>query len=114
MNLFAKKENAETYIKTYKNYKTADGEQIIEGQTFYVYEDKNFKCVESRFGNFLNGKWAEKRFKTEEEVKELILMNKPCLSLNDLLANWGEISCRPFHLKSPLFQSFKNFAKTKI
>jgi len=84
MKLFAKKDNAEEYIKTYKNYKTTDGERIVEGHTFYVYEDKFFKCIKTSFGNFTSDKWAEKRFKTEEEVKELILMNKPCLSINDI------------------------------
>jgi hypothetical protein len=37
---FADKRNAEEYIKTYKNYKTTDGKQIVEGQTFYLYDDK--------------------------------------------------------------------------
>lgn len=81
---FAKKENAEIYLKTYKNYKTADGEQVVEGQTFYVYEDRNFKCIETRFGNFLDEKWAGKRFKTKTEVEELIRLNQKRFSLADV------------------------------
>jgi hypothetical protein len=81
---FAKRENAEEYIKTYKNYKTADGQQIVEGQTFYVYEDKNFKCIKTSFGNFTADKWAGKRFKTKKEVEELIRLNKKRFSLADI------------------------------
>jgi hypothetical protein len=84
MKLFAKKENAETYIKTYKNYKTADGEPIVEGQRFYIYDDKFFKCVGTSFGTFTSEKWAGKRFKTEDEVKELIKLNKPQYSLYNI------------------------------
>jgi hypothetical protein len=81
---FAKRENAEEYINTYKNYKTADGQQIVEGQTFYIYDDKFFKCVEAIFGHFLNEKWAGKRFKTKKEVEELIRLNKKRFSLADI------------------------------
>ena len=53
-------------------------------------------------------------FSTEESAEEYILMNKPILSLNDLLSVWG--SADEFHVyeKSPLFQNFKNLAKTKL
>jgi hypothetical protein len=81
---FAKRENAEEYIKTYKNYKTADGQQIVEGQTFYVYDDKNFKYIKTSFGNFTADKWAGKRFKTKKEVEELIRLNKKRFSLADI------------------------------
>lgn len=106
MKLFAKKENAENYLKTYKDYKTADGEQIVEGQTFYVYDDKYFKCIKTCFGNFTSDKWAGKRFKTEDEVNELILMNKPCLSLKEV----HEIGNKPIYG----LESLKELVKQKL
>jgi len=111
---FAKKENAEEYIKTYKNYKTADGSPIVKGQTFYLYDDKWFKCLEGKFGGFKSDKWVGKRYKTKEEVEELILMNKPCLSLNELLDAWGERGNREYYVKSPMFYSFRKFVEKKL
>ena len=53
-------------------------------------------------------------FAKKENLEEYILMNKPVLSLNDLLSVW--CSANEFHVyeKSPLFQNFKNLAKTKL
>ena len=52
-------------------------------------------------------------FSTEESAEEYILMNKPILSLNDLLSVW--YSANEFHVyeKSPLFKNFKDLAKNK-
>lgn len=52
------------------------------------------------------------------DKEEECLMDKPCLSLNDLLSVWGECSLY-YHKTSdyktaPLFQSFKKVAESKI
>ena len=51
-------------------------------------------------------------FKHKENAEEYILMNKPILSLNNLLSVWG--SDVEMYKESILFQNFKNLAKTKL
>ena len=53
-------------------------------------------------------------FSTEELAEEYILMNKPRLSLNDLLSVWGSTNEFDVYENSPLFKNFKNLAKTKL
>lgn len=92
-NCFAEKKNAQAYIEEYKNYTTADGALIVPGQTFYVYDNKFFNCLEGSFGTFKNKKWAGKRFRTKEEVLELIKENKIRFSLADLKRTVKENNC---------------------
>lgn len=53
-------------------------------------------------------------FSTKESAEEYILMNKPLLSLNDLLSVWGNDDSFDVYKESPMFQDFKNLAKTKL
>ena len=53
-------------------------------------------------------------FSTEELAEEYILMNKPILSLNNLLSVWGNNKDFDVYKESPMFQNFKNLAKTKL
>lgn len=53
-------------------------------------------------------------FSTEESAEEYILMNKPCLSLNDLLSVWSSEKDFDAYKNSPMFKNFKNLAKTKL
>lgn len=49
-----------------------------------------------------------KRFSTKEAAEQYILFNQKSLSLNDLLSVWGGDG-----INSPLFNNFKELAKTK-
>ena len=49
----------------------------------------------------------------KENAEEFILMNKPSLSLNDLLSVWGS-ETPSFYANAPLFQNFKNLLKSKL
>lgn len=82
--IFAKKENAEEYVKQYKNYKTVDGKQIVEGDNFYLYDNAHYKCLFGSFGQFKSSKWDGKRYRTEEEVLQKIREEKPQYSLNQV------------------------------
>jgi hypothetical protein len=82
--VFAKKENADEYIRTYKNYKTVDGKQIVEGDVFYLYDSVYYKCLYGSFGQFKSSKWDGKRYRTEEEVLQKIRTEKPQYSLNQV------------------------------
>ena len=54
------------------------------------------------------------KFSTEEAAEEYTLMNKPLLSLNDLLSVWCNNKDFDVYKESPIFQNFKNLAKTKL
>lgn len=58
-----------------------------------------------------------KYFSTEKEREEYILMNKPILSLNDLIIVWdGDrlVGLSEHYKSSPMFQRFKELAKSKL
>jgi len=101
-------------LNKYTSYTTAEGNIIREGQVFYIYNNVKFKCEETSYGHFKNEKYDGKRFKTKEEVEQIILMNKPCLSLNDLLSVWGTCNTKEMYASSPLFSNFKKLANEKI
>lgn len=101
-------------LNKYTSYTTAEGDLIKEGQEFYVYDNLNFKCLETTYGHFKNKKYDGRRFKTKEEVKQLILMSKPCLSLKELLSVWGDTNTLNVYSNSPLFTRFKNLANEKL
>lgn len=58
-----------------------------------------------------------KYFSTEKAREEYILMNKPILSLNDLIIVWdGDrlVGLSEHYKSSPMFQIFKELAKSKL
>lgn len=81
---FAKKENAEDYIKKYKYYTTVDGYAIRKGDKFYIYDDKFQKIQYGEFGHFTAEKYNGKRYRTKEEVESLVELNKKQYSLKDI------------------------------
>lgn len=81
------------------------------------FEDKNVKrfTKKENVEEFIRKEnYNGKRFKTKEEVEQIILMNKPCLSLNDLLSVWGTCNTKEMYALSPLFSNFKKLANEKI
>jgi len=85
-------------VKTpiYKNYTTEDNLPITEDQTFYIYDNKNFKCMEAKFGQFLSSKWDGKRYKTKKEVEKLITLEKPKYCIKHITSVLNSISIRKF------------------
>ena len=69
---FSSLESATAYVEKRKKYKTVCGSQIVEGQKFYVYCDVTFKNFPAEYGRYVNEKWDGKRYKTCEEVENLI------------------------------------------
>jgi len=67
-------------------FTTEDGVDIFEGDTFYFipqnfYGNSSGKLI-AKLG--VLAEFAEARFSTKEKAEEYILMNKLCLSLNDI------------------------------
>lgn len=92
---------------------TEDNVDIFEGdEVTWLYRDE-LKIAGTRNANE-NMYTDLKYFSTRESAKEYILMNKPLLSLNDLLSVWGNNQDVDFYKESPMLQKFKNLAKTKL
>ena len=91
-----------------------DGVDIFKDEKFYPVELKSMRCVgTASFPDF--GRLSEKHkyFSSIEVANEWVLMNKPLLSLEDLLSVWALGPKKPY-LESPLFLSFKKLAKSKL
>lgn len=66
-------------------FTTEDGKQIFEGDRFYTVKKEKYyldvwNCVASEKGNVSDLVY----FSTEQAAKDYIVMNKPCLSVNDI------------------------------
>ena len=96
---------------------TEDGINIFQGDSYYYVNKNNFYIdfVDLADKRFDSKKEGLLDFKHKENVEEYVLMNKPVLSLNDLLSVWGNDDDNfDAYIYSPMFQNFKNLAKTKL
>lgn len=103
-------------VKHYKQplFTTEDGVDIFENDYCYFVRN-NFSPIEKPFhctkefwsGNLKFYKW----FSTKEAAEEYILMNKPCLSLNNILHNATNDSNGRIEIS---FDYFKELIKTKL
>jgi hypothetical protein len=79
-------------------FTTEDGVQIFEGDTIFSVEHTYYKIYDKIAGKYKSSNanhpveyWYndDKYFSTKEKAEEYILLNKPCLSINDVLALSG-------------------------
>jgi hypothetical protein len=89
---------------------TEDNEELFGGENIYGVTD-DFKLCYTSIATKENVQRC-RVFAKRENAEEYILMNKPLLSLNDILSVWGD-SAELFK-ESPLFKNFKDLAKTKL
>jgi hypothetical protein len=120
--LFAECENGLRYVylsnltKTAKQplFTTEDGKEVYKGDdVFFVRDDFSSGCAKAG----VCAKWGNAMiiyFSTKEAAEEYVLMNKPLLSLNDLLYAWGGGAAVNIIASSPLFSNFKQLAKQKL
>lgn len=85
-----------------KLFTTEDGVDIFEGDISFGV-NSSFKLSEVKHINKLYVYSGVKEFSTKEAAEEYMLMNKPCLSINDLKA-WGDLA----------IPGLKKLAKEKI
>lgn len=116
---FASKQKALEFIEDFNKESiltTEDNEDIFEGDDYYYInkEKLDIVYVESADKRFDSKKEDLLDFKYKESAEEWILLNKPLLSLNDLLSVWGNAEDFDAYAHSPMFQNFKNLAKTKL
>jgi hypothetical protein len=112
MKYFSTKEAALECIKRNSaSFITEDKVEIFEGDDYF--ELLNFKKifkVKLEKNKILTGKNSRKVFSTKEAAEEYILMNKPCLSLNDIDEMYDNTSAYRFEQMAYL----KNTIKTKL
>lgn len=116
IHLFGDIDNANEYIrKNTKLFTTEDGVDIFEGDKFYCITIPNrYDIVERVGGDMLaiNEESVRKRcFSTKEAAEEYILMNKPCLSYNDL-NDLFNLNQNPFYIETRIH--VKNLIKKRI
>ena len=112
---FASKQKVLDFIEDFNResvFTTYDGVELFGGEEALLVTDNFLQGVLLNFSpeDFKNTKG--KIFAKKENLEEYVLINKPILSLNDLLSVWG--SDVEMYKESILFQNFKNLAKTKL
>ena len=96
-------------------FTTEDGVDIFEGDLFYYIKfvqynntlGKPFEIVKGDYPSFEYEPQYEKYFSTKVKAEEYILMNKPCLSYNEVL-NATKIR------NKNTFETLKDLVKSKI
>ena len=103
-------------------FTTEDGVDIFEGDNIYWVNIHTFDKVncnkynddlgEISIKSLLSKKYEDKAvgFSTKEKAEEYILMNKPCLSLNDIENAMDQTS----YLISSKLNKFRDYLKSKI
>lgn len=107
----------EEAIKVEKLFTTEDGVDIYEGDKFcYIhpsYGYKMFDCVASANTDYNINPNYTKKFSSKEALEEYILMNKPCLSVNDVMDIRKELARLPYPFLE-IIRRLKELAKSKI
>lgn len=97
-------------------FTTEDGVDTFEGDN-YFYTNSGGSCVYKEVATVGIIDYERKcnvvRFSTKEKAEEYLLMEKPILSLNDLLSVWGNEEARELYKTSVLFKKFKKLAELK-
>jgi len=102
-------------------FTTEDGVDIYEGLKVSLLDSLNWHIAHSIIAPSTPFYGIDKQFKyfsSKEAAENYVLMNKPCLSLDDLLNVWNGSKCnsdssKNFYSNAQLFQNFKKLAKQK-
>ena len=107
---FSTKQAAQDYINSKKVlFTTEDGVDIFKGDYFWYSDGKIFdkgKAIDSNIRLYL------KYFSTKEAAEEYIIMNKPCLSINDILKFCG--STQSDIIKTISLEGLQQLVKSKL
>lgn len=95
-------------------FKTEDGIDIFEGDVFVtITKNLNINSVKRFTGGYITiPSKSELSFSTKEKAEEYIIMNKPCLSLKEVLDNYNT---KPgYHTSCSLDNELINLVKIKL
>ena len=112
--IFSSEEKAKEYEERYKTpiLTTEDNVELFGGESIYSVTD-DFQLCYTSIATKENVQGV-RVFAKKEAAEEYTLMNKPLLSLNDLLSVWGSDVDIERYKESPLFKNFKDLASGKI
>jgi hypothetical protein len=102
--------------KHYKQplFKTEDGVDIFEGDSFAHTSGWTEPKIIRATSKHLNYKLPmDKLFSTKEKAEEYILMNNPCLSLNDIVKNTEKARSNDTFSGSVMYKRLKELVKSK-
>jgi len=114
---FVSKDLAKRYKKEREEIvlTTNDEVSLKFGDKYFVASPESYQIFEASAGiTFKTERWEGCGFSTRELAEEWILMNRPLLSLEDLLSVWGCSDDIEFYRKSSLFSNFKKLAEKKL
>lgn len=114
---FVSKDLAKRYKKEREEVvlTTNDGVSLKFGDKYFVVDTSRFNIFEASADiTFKTERWKGCGFSTRELAEEWVLMNKPLLSLEDLLSVWGVEPKKEVYNISPLFVRFKELAEKKL
>jgi len=108
------------YIQKLKQrlFTTEDGVDVFEGDNYVIVDNKDW-YIDSTGGKNLNEKDYRLYFSTKEKAEEYIVLNKPCLSFNEVYSLLGKLSTAALRqsdyqsLNTKLKQIVKNKLKIK-
>ena len=89
-------------------FTTEDGVDIYEGDTSYGVRKTDFQIIPVTHHNSMYVYKNFLEFSTKEKAEEYVLMNKPCLSINNVI----DVLKKPGY--SGLVELLKELVKTKI
>lgn len=79
----------DSWIKVEKLFITEDGVDIYEGDKYWINDGWYRTIQKDTLRKYLPPNASDKAFSTKEAAEEYILMNKPCLSLDDVINKCG-------------------------
>ena len=93
-------------------FTTEDGVDIFEGDKYFICTASLSNCInnEGIVSKFFKPNPNYKYFSTKEKAEEYILMNKPVLSLNDIL----KILPKYISLAEARYLELEKLVKTKL
>jgi hypothetical protein len=100
------------FTKVKKLFTSKDGVEIYDGDTYYaVYNDFEYLKQEAILNFNLDN--AVLRFSTKEAAEEYILMNKPCLTIEEIAPIFGTYRLDKNELDR-LTEKLKELVKTTL
>lgn len=90
-------------------FTTEDGVDIFENNTSIYHVDKSLNIKFIKHKDFKVISKNVKYFSTKEKAEEYVLMNKPCLSINDIV-----YGLKHAYITTPMFFELKYKVKSKL
>lgn len=106
------------YSRKEKMFTTEDGVDIFEGDEFYCVTIPNKWTIQKRIGGdglAFNEELVRKRcFSTKEAAENYIILNKPCLSLNDVFNVYPKLKRSSNNIWTKHALEIKELVKSKL